>query len=60
MPSNNEQLQAFFLYCQAVETAYHEWKNYWVNFYLNNKNKDLYNPEAYNMSWFKTLKENWH
>lgn len=58
MNNNNEQLQAFFLYCQAVETAYHEWKQYWINFYMNQDNEksiglyDPFDPNVLN-KWLK-------
>ncbi len=39
---SDELLKSFILYTQALESAYHEWKQYWINYYMNNETKDLY------------------
>jgi hypothetical protein len=48
-------LKTFILYCQSVETAYMEWKNYWINYYMNNESQDLYNVDALIPTWLKNL-----
>jgi len=30
----DEYLKSFLLYCQTVETAYKEWKDYWLDYFL--------------------------
>jgi hypothetical protein len=40
----DELLKSFILYTQALETAYHEWKSYWLNYYMSSskQTKGLY------------------
>ena len=53
----DELLKSFILYTQSVEKTYHDWKSYWLNYYMN-QGKDLYDPVDFNVKpWFKTTKE---
>ena len=53
----DELLKQFILYCQSVETAYAEWKNWWLNYYMadTTKPKDLYDVDALIPTWLKNL-----
>lgn len=54
---SDELLKSFILYTQAIEAVYHDWKQYWLDYYMNNKEpKDLYNPEYINTLWLKNQK----
>ena len=35
--TNENNLKAFILYCQSVETLYKEWKDYWLNILITDK-----------------------
>ena len=42
---SDELLKSFILYCQGIESAYHEWKSYWLNYYMNQpKEKPAFIP----------------
>ena len=51
---SDEPLKAFIIYCQALEVAYHEWKSWWLNYYMKD-HKDLYNVDALIPTWLKNL-----
>lgn len=50
----DELLKSFILYTQALEVAYHEWKGYWLNYYMN-QGKDLYKAFDPIDLWSKNL-----
>ncbi len=51
---SDELLKSFILYCQGLETAYHDWKNYWLNYYMH-EGKDLYKEFDITDIWLKNL-----
>ena len=53
---SDELLKSFIIYCQTVETAYHDWKAYWLNYYMNN-GKDLYKAFDPIELWSKNLNQ---
>jgi len=61
---SDELLKSFILYCQGIESAYHEWKSYWLNYYMNQpKEKPAFIPtisQEYIDNMSKLLGAKWY
>ena len=54
---SDELLKSFILYCQALEVAYHDWKGYCLNYYMN-QGKDLYKEFDITDIWLNNQPKN--